>query len=73
MTKAMFANPFQLKDNYKYQETIASSFDSSLFCMSPVYYQRYMHKDLVGVIPGYYCPSENLPYEEFPGWDDEPI
>ena len=71
MTRAFSANPFQLKDNYKYQETIASSFGSSLFCMSPVYYQGYMHKDLVGKLPGYTCSSDNLPYEEFPGWDDE--
>ena len=68
----MLANPFQVEDDFKYSETIASSFDStSIFCMSPVIYQRYMHKNLTGTgILDYHCPVENLPYDQFPGWDD---
>ena len=39
--------------------------------MSPVIYQKYMHKNLAGTgILDYHCPVENLPYDQFPGWDD---
>ena len=76
MTRPMYSllPPFE-EDEYKYIETTYSGFDdSAVFCEAPLEYKRYIHKSLKGTgITGYSCPASNLPFTEFPGWDDDQV
>ena len=73
MTKPMYSLMAPQEDEYRYVEQTYSGFDdSAVFCMAPMNYQRFFHKNLGGGtgITGYSCPVSSLPYSEFPGWDD---
>ena len=74
MTRPMYSLlPPPIENDYKYRETTYSGFDNSaIFCTAPVEYQIFIHKSLNNAewFGEYSCPASNLPFDEFPGWDD---
>ena len=71
---AMFSIPLNrvttdVESEYAYIEYLFTGFGASaIMCMSPLNYQSMYHKSLS--ITGYSCLVDDLPFDEFPGWDD---
>ena len=71
---AMFTIPLNrvttdVESEYAYIEYLFTGFGASaIMCMSPLNYQSMYHKSLS--ITGYSCLVDDLPFDEFPGWDD---
>ena len=72
-TKPMKSLAPELKENeYEYIEPYFSGFgESAIMCQSPLQYVGFMHKNLSSTkITDYSCTVDDLPFDEFPGWDD---
>ena len=46
--------------------------NTAIMCWSPLSFTRNFFLNLTETVPDFYCPLSDLPYAEFPGWDDDP-
>ena len=60
------------EDEYEYIEPYFSGFgQSAIMCQAPLQYSGNFHKNLsTSGITDYSCTESDLPFDEFPGWDD---